>query len=409
MNTLLARSTAGALHRRLALVCLSVLLLGPAAAAQPQAVTAPAYLPLIVAPADTQPNSSYWISAYYVGYQRDLYPVDQVDFSTLTHLIVGRITPTVSGDVLTTFDINATDGPIMARALATRAHQAGRKAILMLGGAGEHANFVGAASPANRSRFVQNLLRVMDDLGYDGIDVDWEPIETADRPNLLALLQELRTARPSMLLTIPVNWVNINFPESIDSYYGQIAATVDQINIMSYDMASNYDGWDSWYFGPLYGAGPTRPVSIDSSVQRYLLAGVPPRKLGIGIGFYGSCWRGVNEPRIPLAGKTISLGQSDNVMTYPVILSQYLPGALRVFDAEAKVPYLTAAGGVGPQNCNFISYEDPESVTAKGAYVRGRGLGGTIIWTIGQGHVGSAPAGSRDPLMQAIKAALLDP
>jgi chitinase len=103
------------------------------------------------------------------------------------------------------------------------------------------------------------------------------------------------------------------------------------------------------------------------------------------------------------------MGQSDNVMTYAAIVADYLPAATRVFDAEAKVPYLTSAVGVGPQNCNFISYEDAESVAAKGSYVRGRGLGGAIIWTIGQGHIGSASVGSRDPLMQAAKTAFLVP
>jgi chitinase len=388
---------------------LVLVLVGTSTAAQPQAAQFLNYLPLIVSTQTSQPTSDYWVSAYYVGYQRDLYPPDQVDFSTLTHLIVGRIKPVGNGDVLTDFDIDPTNGPIMARTLATRAHQAGRKAILMLGGAGEHAGFVGAASPANRSLFVQNLLRVMDDLGYDGIDVDWEPIDTADRPNLLGLLQQLRAARPTMLLTIPVNWVNINFPDEVDSYYGQIAAVVDQINIMSYDMSSNYPGWDSWHFGPLYGATSTRPASIESSVQRYLLAGIAPRKLGIGIGFYGSCWKGVSAPKVPLDGLNVTMGQSDNVMTYARIVADYLPAATRIYDAEAKVPYLASAGGIGPQNCNFISYEDPESVAAKGSYVRGRGLGGAIIWTIGQGHIGSAPVGSRDPLMQAAKTAFLVP
>ncbi len=383
---------------------LILLLVGTSSAAQLQATAFSGYLPLVLAP-QSQPTSNYWVSAYYVGYQQSLYPADQLDVSTLTHLMVGGIIPTGSGGVSIAFSLT----PDVARTLATRAHQAGRKAILMLGGAGQHDGFVGAASPSNRSLFVRNILSVMDDLGYDGIDVDWEPIEAADRPNLLGLLQELRAARPAMILTIPVNWVNINFPDEVDSFYGQVASSVDQINIMSYDISSNYAGWDSWYFGPLYGASPTRPASIESSVQRYLLAGVPPRKLGIGIGFYGSCWKGVSAPKVPLAGLNVTLGQSDNVMTYANIVSQYLPAATRIFDAEAKVPYLTAAGGAGPQNCNFVSYEDPESIAAKGSYVRGRGLGGTIIWTIGQGHIASAPVGSRDPLMQAIKTAFLDP
>ncbi|HEX5830373.1 MAG TPA: hypothetical protein VFY16_05280 [Gemmatimonadaceae bacterium] len=62
-----------------------------------------------------------------------------------------------------------------------------------------------------------------DSLGYDGIDVDWEPINAEDRAPLLALLQELRAARPGMLLTIPVGWVNTNFAGTVDSWYAQVA------------------------------------------------------------------------------------------------------------------------------------------------------------------------------------------
>jgi chitinase len=375
-----------------------------ALAGQPQA-SGQVYLPLVM----QSGTNSKWVSAYYVGYQRDMLPTDQIDWSTLTHLIVGRITPTASGDVTTNFDIDDVQGPQMARDLAQRAHAAGRKAILMLGGAGEHDGFVGAASAQHRAAFVSNLVAAMDDFGYDGIDVDWEPIETADRSPLLALLGELRAARPSMLLTIPVNWVNINALDQVDGYYAQIAALVDQINIMTYDMASNWDGWDSWHFGPLYGATSTHPSSIDSSVRRFLAVGVPTGKLGIGVGFYGSCWRGVSQPRVALAGLNVSMGNSDNSMTYAAIAANYLSAATRTFDAEAKVPYLSSQAGVGPQSCNFISYEDADSIAAKGAYVHAQGLGGAIIWTIAEGHIASAPAGSRDPLMQAMKQAFLGP
>jgi len=373
-------------------------------AVQPQAQTS-VYLPIVVRPG----ARSAWVSAYYVGYQRDMLPADAIDWSTLTQLVVGRITPTTAGGVTTDFDIDPVQGPLMARDLAQRAHAAGRKAILMLGGAGEHDQLVGAASAQHRAALVGNLVQVLDDLGYDGIDVDWEPIDAADRAPLLALLSDLRAARPAMLLTIPVNWVSINALDQVDSYYAQVAALVDQINIMSYEMSGNYDGWDSWLFGPLYGATPTHPSSIDSSVQRFLAVGVPARKLGIGVGFYGSCWRGVDQPRLALAGRTVSMGLSDNTMTYAAIVHDYLPAAARTFDAEAQAPYLSAPAGVGPQSCTLITYEDPESIAAKGAYLRAQGLGGVIIWTIAEGYSASAPAGSRDPLMQAVKRALLDP
>lgn len=349
-------------------------------------------------PPPPPPAGSRWVSGYYVGYQRSLYPEASVDFSLMTHIIVGRIIPAADGSVLTHFDIDYTNGPIMARDLSARAHAAGRKAILMLGGAGEHAGFVGAANSTNRAKFVANLVRIMDDYGYDGIDVDWEPIEAADRAPLLQLLKDLRAARPSILLSIPVGWTNANFV-GVDSWYAEVAGQVQQMNLMTYDMAGPWGGWTSWHSSALQDHGGDHPSSVASSIQQYLNVGIPAAKLGVGIGFYGACWRGVTGPRQALNGAYIVA--SDNTMSYRNIMTSYYNSTARRWDDAAKAGYLTFASATGPQSCNFVSYEDEQSIAAKGEFVRARGLGGAIIWTIGQGHLPSAPAGSRDPLLKA--------
>lgn len=349
-----------------------------------------------------------WVSAYYVGYQRELYPETELDFSTLTHLIVGRVTPLATGALSTHFDIDDVTGPAMARTLSQRAHAAGRKALLMVGGEGEHDNFASAASEANRARFVANLLGTMDGLGYDGLDLDWEPILPEDHAPLLALLQALRAQRPGLLLTVPVGWVNANFPEDADPFYAQLAAQVDQLNLMSYSMAGAWGGWDSWHHAALYDAAPSHPSSVDSTVRAFLAAGVPAAKLGVGLGFYGSCWTGVSTPRVPITGGVAEL-PGDNAMSYANIVSLYAPQATRSWDERAQAPYLSSSTGAGPQRCNFISYEDPQSILAKGAYARSAGLGGAIVWTVNQGHLPAQPAGSRDPLMQAAYQGFLAP
>jgi chitinase len=68
---------------------------------------------------------------------------------------------------------------------------------------------------------------------------------------------------------------------------------------------------------------------------------------------------------------------------------------------DLKVPYLSFTTGKGSQQCNFISYDDEQSIGEKGAHVKANGLGGAIIWTIGQGHLPNAPLGSQDPLLKA--------
>ncbi|ATB46655.1 glycosyl hydrolase family 18 protein [Corallococcus macrosporus] len=367
-----------------------------------------------------------WVTGYFVGYQLWMQPVDAVDVSGLTHLVVGRVKPNPNGTLNANFDANVDDshGRAMAKALAARAHQHGRKALLMLGGFGEHQNFVHAASAPQRAHFIRNILQLMDELGYDGVDVDWEPIILAadipegapmapdDGEPLLALLEGLRAARPDILLTVPVDWLNSNFPMSRHraEFMKKLAARVDQLNIMSYKMSGHWGGWESWHSSPLHGHSRFHPTSVSHSVEGYLDAGVPAGRLGVGIGFFGTCWGGVTEPHTPLDGREgVFEGQSDNFMSYTNIMTHYYRADASRWDDEAKVPYLSFPTGHGPGLCNYVSYEDPRSIAAKGQYAREKNLGGAIIWTLSQGHFLQPENGHRDPLLDAVKHAFLDP
>lgn len=363
---------------------------------------------------DAGSGTGRWVMGYYPGYLRSSLPEDEIDFTTMTHLAVGRATPRTGGELDTSFDIDPTTGPTFARGLADRAHAAGRHPILMLGGAGEHDGWVAAASDATRAHFVDVILATMDDLHFDGVDVDWEPLEAADEPAFTALVHALRVARPSIIITVPIGWLNANFPD-VSSVWATVAPDVDQLNIMSYEMAGSaadgWSGWDSWHGGALMGEGGSTPSSIDSSVQAYLAAGVPAATLGIGVGFYGECWTGVTAPHQSTASAHIVA--SDNVMTYEHILSAYFatptdPGSAYHYDAAAAAGYLSFATPHGPESCTFVSYEDETSIAAKGAYVASHGLGGAIIWAINEGHVPSLPAGARDPLLVAMRQAFLE-
>lgn len=347
-----------------------------------------------------------WVLGYYVGYLKDKYPLENVKWDAMTHIVVGRATPRSDGFVNTHFDIDEYNGPIWAKSVVQKAHANGKKAILMLGGAGEYSGFVGAASDTNRATFVNNLLKIVQDYGFDGIDIDWEPLQSADEPKLKALAEELKAKKPGLLLTLPVGWANANFPSSeARPYFGQIAPLFDRINIMSYSMAGVWGGWKSWHSSALSGHTPNTPSSIEVSVNAYVAAGVPASKLGLGIGFYGTCWQGVTGPL--QTSDTMKVVADDNVMSFTNIMNGYYTPAAYVWDDSAKVPYLSSATGLGSQKCNFISYEDARSIGLKGNYAKQKGLGGAIIWNINEGYLPNATSGSKDPLMDAVKQAFL--
>ena len=388
--------------RKAGTVLVGALINGSSAAATITVVAAAVTPPPTTPPPTTPPvgTSGRWVSGYYAGYQRGLYPETAIDFSLLTHIIVVGIEPTGNGGVSTDFFVDPTNGPAMARTIASRAHAAGRKAVLMLGGAGYNGALQASTTAATIPTFVTNLISTMTALGYDGIDVDWEPITTADQPQVLDLLRRLRAAKPGIILTLPGAW---NGP--IPAWYATAAASLDQINVMSYGMSGNYGGWDSWHESALFGETASRPASVASSVKLYQNAGVPSAKIGVGIGFYGSCWRGVNTMGVPLgAGQDIVA--SDNDMSYVNIMAQYYNASAFRWDATAKEGYLSFTQNTGPQQCSMVSYSDPQAVTEKGNYVKANGLGGAILWTINQGYFPNAAAGSRDPLMKAAYTAI---
>jgi chitinase len=169
-------------------------------------------------------------------------------------------------------------------------------------------------------------------------------------------------------------------------------------------MAGPWEGWESWHNSALYGETDTTPSSVSSSVAYFLASGVPASRLGVGTAFYGYCWQNVTGPHQDGG----SIAADDGTMSYANIATDYYSPAVAAWDATARVPYLSSAAPLGAAGCNFVSYEDAASIAEKGAFVRAQGLGGTIIWTISQGHIASAPPGQRDPLLDAIRSAFLE-
>lgn len=342
---------------------------------------------------------------YYVGYLREEYPLDAVRWDALSHVMVAAVTPTRAGTLDTSFHLDAATGSAWARSVVTAAHQHDRQAVLMVGGAHSRDLFAAAASDANRGRFVTEILRVVEELGFDGVDIDWEPLAPADGPQLIALGRELRARRPGLALSAAIGPVNLNTPgETIQEYVTYLPVVFDRLNMMTYGMNGGWTDWSSWHNSPIAGATQQTPMSVDSSFEAYVAAGVPPEKLGLGIGFFGSCMRGVTGPGQRNPGMR-AVG-TDNDMSYAQIMKRYHRPELARWDETAQVPYLSSPTPLGPLGCTYISYDDERSIAAKADYVARQGLGGAIIWNINQGYRGPSAA-DPDPLMKAVARSFL--
>ncbi|MFH3515436.1 glycoside hydrolase family 18 protein [Citrobacter sp. 70972423] len=293
------------------------------------------------------------------------------------------------------------------------------KVLLSVGGWGARGFSGAAATPETRAVFIQSALEIMQKYGLDGIDLDWEyPVngawglvasQPADRENFTLLLKELRQAVGNQkLVTIAVG-ANAESPKSwVD--VKAIAPLLDYINLMTYDMA-----YGTQYFNAnLYDSKDWPTVaaadkySVDFVVNNYLAAGLKPRQMNLGIGFYGRVPKRSVEPGIdwtkpdaqknpvtqPYFGEQeIALFKSlgvdltkDTYVKYHDIVKTFLNDPQKRFtehwDDQAKVPWLSVQSADG-KRLFALSYENPRSVAIKADYIKKRGLAGAMFWEYG--------------------------
>jgi GH18 family chitinase/PKD repeat protein len=351
-------------------------------------------------------NASAWVDGYYVGYLQNLLPPEQIDWSGLTHITMSRVKANADGTLNMDFDIGIPAGQNLATKIAQYAHENNTQAILMIGGAGNGADILGAVQDNNRTTFIANLVSAKQNLGYDGYDLDWE--DNINYTLFVKFAQQLREADPNATITMPVGPINSNY-QTVDPGIVAVSPYVDQINLMSYFPATTWsgDGWDSWFVSPLSDVKSTTPIAIDDSLSRYAAAGIPKSKLGMGIGFHAIGYiNGITGPDQPTVSNSIIGG--DNV--YPLSKLFGTGGAYnqnyRFWDSAANEPYLSLPEP-DPFGAKYVSFEDEQSLLAKGNFTLTNGYGGTIIWTINEGYVPS----HSDPnfLFHALRKGFIDP
>ena len=334
-------------------------------------------------------------------------PASNIDFSVITQVIHFSVLPNPDGSLDTTGNSLT---PAYTSDVVSRAHAAKRQALICVGGAGT--SFQSAVSNAYLAGFVTRLTNFMAVGGYDGIDVDWEPLNDSDQILFTNFVTHLRTALDGFsvhkLLTVAVP------TDATPSLLASVQSKFDEINLMTYDLSGPWDGWVTWFNSPIYNGGltflsvPGKSVpSIEGAVTNFLAGGVATNKLGIGIPFYGYIWQGgagtaTGGATQPDQGWTTP--PSVTAYAYNDIVSSNFAASQYHYDAKAQAAYFSITNAQAAKDM-FISYEDQRACAAKASYVRNRGLGGMIIWELTQDHQPNQP----DPLLQAIKQALQTP
>ncbi|NOK59543.1 MAG: glycoside hydrolase [Chloroflexi bacterium AL-W] len=216
-------------------------------------------------------------------------------------------------------------------------------------------------NPEVRSRHVQNIVDEVLTYNYDGIDIDYEGLDSSLREEFSAFIVELSAAlrEHNKMLTIAVHAKTCdNCGLGGFQDWSVIGPEVDRLRIMTYDY--------HWRGG---GPGPVAPVYWVRDVAEYARTVVDPAKVIIGVPFYGYNW--------PLGGGR-ALGQ-----TWDMIDAQIQARGLTVNLMESDSQQRLVQE-------NWITYDGREvwfstssGLRAKIELVQELDLAGIAIWRLG--------------------------
>jgi chitinase len=249
-----------------------------------------------------------------------------------------------------------------------------------------------ASTEAGRQLFADSAAQLIAAQHADGLDVDWEypghhesgiKSSPEDKANYTLLLKAIRTSLDRVgaahgrtganHYTLSVAIADGPFVDHID--IAAINPYLDWFNMMTYDFV-NADTPTTGHHTGLHvsklitGDGRT----TDRAVQQFLAAGVAPDKLVIGAALYGREFADVKPDH---DGLYQTYGHYQGGHNWPELKADYInkQGYVRYWDADAQAPWLWNA-----QTHRFISYDDPQSIAAKMAYIKAQHLGGIMYW-----------------------------
>ncbi|KAI1073334.1 hypothetical protein LB507_011651, partial [Fusarium sp. FIESC RH6] len=261
------------------------------------------------------------------------------------------------------------------------------KILLSIGGWTWSTNFATtAASAASRSVFAKSAVTLVKDWGFDGIDIDWEyPTTDEDASNMILLLEAVRAELDTYASEHAPGYhfqLTIAAPAGSSHYsklhLADIGRKVDYINLMAYDYAGSWS-LVAGHSANLYANADlpqSTPFNTHDAVKAYLEAGVPARKLVLGMPVYGRSFLGSSDmgesySGVGLANKALGSWE-DGVWDYKALSKQ---GLTAMYDEKAQAYY-----GKDPSGLSIYSYDTPEAVQKKVSYLKQHGLGGAMFW-----------------------------
>ncbi|KJZ78172.1 Endochitinase 1 [Hirsutella minnesotensis 3608] len=256
------------------------------------------------------------------------------------------------------------------------------KVLLSVGGWTYSSNFKNPAStPQGRDTFAKSCLELVKNLGFDGIDVDWEYPQNAEEAShfvqLLAAVRGELDAYAQNLGNCQRLELTVACPAGSQNYQKMDICAMDKLldfwNLMAYDYAGSWDSI-SGHQANIYPSGDcpaSTPFSTAAAVDYYVSQGVHPSKIVLGMPLYGRAFENTDGPGTPYNGT------GDGTWERGVYDYKKLPldGAEVCYDANIGASFCFDA-----QQRRLVTYDTPQVTASKADFIKQRGLGGVMWW-----------------------------
>ncbi|WP_201312915.1 glycoside hydrolase family 18 protein [Dyella sp. EPa41] len=321
-----------------------------------------------------------------VGYVADASPLPPVNANKLDVINYAFAKLDAKGNVLLPSPVA---GQTLATFVALRKVNPQLKVVVSIGGWGADYFSEAALTDASRRHVADGVVALVEKHDVDGVDLDWEyptlpgpgiSHRPEDKRNFSLLLETLRSRLDQLgakhggrhyLLTIAA--ADAEFVAGIE--LERASRSLDWFNLMTYDFHNSLTPTTGHHAGlHLSAVSPADDRAGDKAVAQFLAAGVPAKKLNLGVAFYGRAFTGVDPAHDGLQQK---YAKYDGSPSWRELVARYIDknGYVRHWDAKAQAPFLWNAA-----TRTFVTYEDPESLRAKAAFVKSKGLGGVMYW-----------------------------